>query len=1031
MQSKGIIKVFAILLVIVCFYQLTFTFVTNNVENNALAYASSRNAGTPDSMKIESAKRFKQDFLDSVSNKTVYNLGFKKWTYQQCKEQQLALGLDLQGGMSVVLQVSLEDLIRNMSGKSTDPAFVAALEEASKAQAKSNKDLVTLFGDIYQQKNAGAKLSSIFATAENKGKIDIDFTNAQVIEVIKKEASEAVARSYSIITSRIDKFGTSAANISLDNATGRIVVEMPGAQNPRRVRKVLQATAQLEFWETYTLNDIYPSFAAINTALLPYVIKEEANKSEGSAGDMFAKNNKNDTTKVVADAKPEADTTKKINALNNATNDSNKNSLLSDDTSAGGGEDTSREAIRKKNPLFAKLQMPTGEDADYNKQVAKGPMMGYASAKDTATIISYFKIPQIKAMLRNDVKFLWGAKSVEEGSNVFALYAIKKRVSSDEAPIDGSVIVDAKQDYDQQGQPDITMQMNTQGAKEWKKMTANNVGRSVAVVLDNQVYSAPNVNQEIAGGNTQIMGNFTIDEAQDLAAILKAGKLPAPAKIVEEEQVGPTLGNESIKAGLLSLLIGFLLVIFLMIIYYSTSGWVADAVLLLNLLFIIGFLASIGTALTLAGMAGILLTIAIAVDANILVFERVKEELASGKSLKVALADGYENALSSILDANITNLITGAVMLYFGLGPVKGFAVVLVAGIISSLFTAILISRIIFEWLLSRGTEIKFSTPLSKNLFKGINFDFVGRRRIGYIVSSTVIVVGILSMIFKGFDYSVDFIGGRTYTVRFSEDVSTNEVRQALTASFGDEAPIVKTFGANNQVRIITSHKINDTGLEVDSLMEHKLYDGLKSRLGGADFNTFINKNLMSSQKVGPTIADDIKSSSIIAALVSILLIFLYIVIRFRKWQYGLGAIIATIHDVMFVLALFSLLSGVMPFSLEVDQTFIAAILTIIGYSLNDTVVVFDRIREYLGIRKNQTMEVVINSAINDTLSRTLMTSLVTFLVVFVLFLFGGEVIRGFSFAMLLGVVVGTYSSIFIATPVVIDLDKDSQKVLK
>ena len=1019
MQSKGIIRLITIALILISIYYLTFTFVTRIVESKAKSYASEKAALMPDSVRELSLQDSKISYLDSLSNKNIF-LGN---TYQECKDRSLALGLDLQGGMSVVLQVSLEELIRNMSGKNQDPAFLAALEEAKKMQSSSNKDLVALFGDAYQKNNPTAKLSAIFATRENKDKIAGTATNQEVIAAIQKEASEAVERTYSIITSRVDRFGQSSANISLDKNTGRILLELPGVENPTRVRKLLQATAQLEFWDTYKLGEVYASMEQANKILRGIVKVDTTSTTGGSAADLLNETADTDTTK---NATASTDTTVKKD------NDTSKSSLLSD-TGSTESDSSKREAFIKDNPLYAVLSMPLGQDPEANKRQAEYCLLGHSKVSDTAKLMNYLRIPAVKGAFKNDMKFIWGAKPItnDSGDKYFELYAIKMRVATDEAPLNGSVITDARQEYDNKGEPSVSMQMNNQGAKEWKKMTGTAVGRQIAIVLDNQVYSAPNVNGEIAGGNSQISGSFTVEEALDLAAILKAGKLPAPARIVEEELVGPTLGKESIRNGLISLLIGLLLVMALMVVVYNRAGWIANGILLLNLLFLLATLSSLGTALTLAGMAGILLTVAIAIDANILIFERIKEELAIGKNIRSAVKDGYDHALSSILDANITNLITGFVMIYFGLGPVKGFAVVLVCGILFSLFTAILLSRVVIEWCLDKNYKLNFSTDFTKNLFKNINIDFVGMRKIGYMISGTVILVGIISMATRGFDYGVDFQGGRTYTIRFNETVDPNSVRDALTPVFGDVAPVVKTFGTSNQLRITTTYKINEQGTQVDSLVERKLFEGLKDKLGNVDFARFEAKHKMSSQTVGKTISDDIKTSSILAGLISLILIFIYIVFRFKKWQYGLGAIFATIHDVMFVLAFFSLLSHLMPFSMEIDQTFIAAILTIIGYSLNDTVVVFDRIREYLGSHKNQDMKQVINSAINNTLSRTLMTSLVAFLVIFVLFLFGGEMIRGFSFALLLGIVVGTYSSIFIATPVVVDLMKEENKVIK
>ena len=1017
MQSKGLIKWFTILMLVVSIFILTFTWAVRNVEKKANAYGNEQAAAKPESERLETQRLYKQNYLDSISDKSIY-LGF---TYEQCKKRQLAYGLDLQGGMSVVLQVSMENLIKNLAGTNAqNPAFKKALETAVANQTKSNKDLVTLFSEAYKSQNSGVSLSALFATKENAGKIQTNSTEDEVLQFIRDASNESFESASSIINNRVDKFGVTSANISADNSTNRIALELPGVENPRSVRKLLQATAQLEFWETYeNNNDIINMLSTANNTLKTIVkstdttkIATDTNSTAGTAAELLSDDNTTFSDSIIESSQ-----------ISNT--DTNKNELLNDsDTSDAAVDSTKiREEFQNNNPLFAILQLSLRE----GNKINAGPIIGYANAKDTALIMSYLKMERIKTSFPKNIKFAWSDKDIENAQNIYSLYALKPRISDMKAAITTAVIANAKQDFDEKGQPNVDMEMNDEGAKQWKKLTGDNIGKYIAIVIDDHVISSPIVNSEL-GKFSQISGGFQIDEAKQLAAVLKAGKLPAQVSIVEEDIVGPSLGKNNINKGLMSLLVGFLLIVILMVLYYNNSGWILNIVLIINLILIVGMLASLNTTLTLAGMAGILLTIAIAVDANILIYERIKEELEAGKSLRVAVDLGYKHALSSILDANFTNLITGCVMLYFGLGPVKGFAVVLVIGILSALFTAILVSRWFIESRIEAGKEIKFWTNWSRKMFKGFNIDFVGMRKIGYFVSGSVIVIGIASMFLKGFDYGVDFSGGRTYTVKFDKDVNTTNIRNVLTPVFGEMAPAVKTYGSDNQVRITTNYMIDKSGTDIDSLVETALFNGLKPIIGeGVDYNQFVNNYKMSSQKVGPTIADDIKNTSWIAALVSIVLIFIYIYLRFRKWQYSAGAILATVHDVMFVLAVFSLMHALFPFTMEVDQTFIAAILTIIGYSLNDTVVVFDRIREYLKERKNQSFKDTINSAINDTLSRTLLTSLITFIVVFVLFVFGGEAIRGFSFAMLLGVIVGTYSSIFIATPVVVDLMKNEE----
>lgn len=1024
MQAKGLVQFFAIALVVVCIYQLSFTWVTNNVEKDAKQYATenvTEDVKSRDSLLIVK----EQYYLDSMSNEVVYDLGIIDFTFQKTREQQISLGLDLQGGMNVVLQVSIEDMIRAMSYNHQDVYFNQALKMAREKEKTEQKDFITLFGEAYKEVNPmpDQGLANIFAVLENQDRINLDSSDDEVLALIREEAEDAIQRTFNILRSRIDKFGVTQPNISLQASTGRIIVELPGVGNPERVRRLLQATAKLEFWETYTNVEIYPYLLQANN-----IVRDKL----GLAADTAATDSVNldpgddDIIDLTADDEPAPTDTTKDDTLADADNELLE--FLSDTTGADTSDALSNEELRRQNPLFAVLGPAFYTDESGNQQLQNGPVVGYSAAKDTATVNHYLAMRDVKAAFPRNVKLLWGAKSLEEGSDIFALYAIKTQLNEEEAPLVGDVIVDARQDFDQNAQPEISMKMNTEGAKIWKKMTGENINKSIAIVLDDVVYSAPNVIGEIPNGNSSISGQFTINEAKDLANILKAGKLPSPAKIVEEAVVGPSLGQESIDNGLRSLISGLVIVLLFMIFYYSGSGIVANLALVSNLFFIMGVLGSLGATLTLPGMAGIVLTIGMAVDANVIIFERIREELLKGKGLRLAIIDGYKNSYSSIVDANVTTILVGFILYAFGTGPILGFATILIIGIFSSMFTAILISRLVIDWYTAKERAIGFATNLTRGAFKKINVNFIDKRKFAYVVSGIVVLVGIGSMFTKGFDLGVDFQGGRTYVVRFDQEVSTDDIKASLNDVFGSY-PIVKTFGGNNQVKITTSYMIDSTATNTDDRVEAKLYEGLQGQLGDdVTLDIFKEKHKLSSQKVGPTIADDILDAAIWATVFSLIGMFLYILIRFRKWQFGLGAVISLFHNVMVLLAIFSLLSGILPFSLEIDQAFIAALLTVIGYSINDTVVVFDRIREYLSIHHTKDMKTTINLAINSTLSRTLITSFTTLVVVIILFIFGGEMIRGFSFALLIGIMVGTYSSIFIATPIVVDLSKESKK---
>jgi SecD/SecF fusion protein len=983
MQSKGAIKFFAIALGLVCLYQLSFTFVTRSVEKKARAYAH----GDP---KREKA------YLDSVAPLPVYNLLVKKFTYLECKDLEINLGLDLRGGMNVTLEVSVVDLVRSMANNSTDPGFNKAIEMAIEKQKSSQQDFVTLFGEAFEKTNPNTKLASIFSTSELQDRINFNSNNADVLKQIKLEADGAIDRSFNILRNRIDKFGVTQPNIQ-KLGSGRILVELPGVKEPERVRRLLQGTAKLEFWTTYQNGDVFNYISQANTILAGYLaVQDSIANPKGTQNASLAS---------------KADSTKKGGNLLSKLKDQKDNTAT--DTS----KKTMEENI-KKNPLFAILQPPYIQDEKGQTGIRKqGAVVGYVNIKDTAKVNAYLALPQIKAIFPKELRLLWSFKPEEKTSRVLSLYAIKSSQPDGSAPLEGDVITDAKADMGQlTHNPEISMSMNTDGARAWKNLTHDNVGKSIAIVLDELVYSAPNVQGEIAGGHSSITGNFDVNEAKDLANILKAGRLPAPARIVEEAVVGPSLGQEAIQAGLISFVIALILVLIFMVFYYSNAGFVADVALFANIFFVMGVLVAWGAVLTLPGIAGIVLIIGMSVDANVLIYERIREEISEGKGLRLAISDGYQNAYSSIIDSNVTTLLIGIILMSFGTGPIKGFAVTLVIGILTSLFSAIFITRLIFEWLLARNSQIKFSTKLTEGAFKNIRFNFVGNRKYYYLVSSLIILAGIVSFSIKGFNFGVDFKGGRTYVIRFEKGVTTDEVRNSLVKSLG-VAPEVKTFGGSNQVKVTTTYLIDDTSVDVDNKVLSKMDEGLK---------TLNNPStIMSSQKVGPTIADDIKSSAVYSILLSLIVVFFYILIRFKKWQFSLGAVAALFHDVLIVLSFYTILNGVMPFSLEIDQAFIAAILTVMGYSITDTVVVFDRIREFLA-NKNETDKIgpVINYALNSTLSRTINTSLTIFFVLLSIFIFGGDVIRGFSFALLIGIVIGTYSSLCIATPIVIDFDK-------
>lgn len=1028
MQARGLIRFFSIALFIVCLYQLSFTYFVNRIEKKADEFAKAEittDANAPMTVQDSISKMLRkkrQAYLDSMGNIEVYNLGIKKFTYQQCKEQQLNLGLDLQGGMSVVLQISVDDLIKAMSNYNSDISFNKALAEANKKMANSQKDYVTLFGEAFTEVAPNGKLAAIFASREYQDKINFNSSNEDVLKVIRTEATEGIKRTFNILRTRIDKFGVTQPSITLDETNGRIVVELPGVDDPTRVRKLLQASAKLEFWETYDNGEVINFLAEANKVLKERMSLEDTTSSvkdslsltpTDSAGDLSLLSN---AAAMTNDSSAKKDSTGDLSMLTDTS--------TAKDTS----KEFSQEEFAKENPLFSVMTPAIYQDEQGVERVRTGAVVGYVMGKDTAKVNRILASDKVRAVFPKNLKFLWSAKSISEDKDVYQIYAIKTRSNDMRAPLEGDAITDARQDFGNTNSPEVTMSMNTQGAAIWKRLTGENVNKCIAIVLDDNVYSAPVVKGEIGGGRSSIEGGFTVNEAKDLATILKAGKLPAPARIIQEEVVGPSLGKESIAAGVNALLIAFVAVLIFMIFYYTSSGYIADIAVLINLFFIIGVLASLGATLTLPGIAGIVLTLGMAVDANVIINERIREELARGKGMKLAITDGHKASYSAIIDGNLTTLLTGIILAYFGLGPILGFATTLNIGILSTLFTAVLLGQMMFDWAMSKDKKITFGSKTTMTLFKKLNFDFVGNRRKAYLFSGTIILAGIISMFTRGFDMGVDFKGGRTYIVRFEKAVNTLEIKDALKPVFNGE-PVVRTFGGSNQVKITTAFMIEENSLTADSVVESKLYDGLKNIIGqNVPFEKFNSDYKISSQKVGPSIADDIKSSAVWATIFALVGIFIYILVRFKSWQYATGAIIALFHDVMVTLSFFSILAGFVPFSLEVNEVFIGALLTIVGYSINDTVIVFDRIRENLGVHHTESISSVVNRSINTTMSRTIITSLTVFMVVLILFLLGGEVLRGFAFALIIGVAFGTYSSIFIATPVVVEFMKDENK---
>ena len=1024
MQAKGFIRIVIIALVVVSIFQLSFTFIKNSFVGKAEAYATTQVLDIEEGLeKSYLENKAKNYYLDSIKNEEAF-LGF---TYDEINKRSLNLGLDLKGGVSMLVEIDQADVLKKLSNNTKDENFNKALEASIAAQANNQGDFITLFGKEYSKIAGDAKLSGIFAPIEKfREKITFDSSNDDVLEVLKEEANAKNSETHNVLTTRIDEFGVAQPFISEPDANGRIYIELPGADNTDRVRNIIQSAAVLEFYETVDASVAGNLLFQANDMLVGILGLEESTEDviEATVDPIEAIEAIEAVEGVVEGAEE---------ALNELEDDLGLSELEEDLAGLEGeGADTTSSAF---NPLFDILQ-PNIDVQDGRQFWRPGAIVGYVAKKDMDKVKTYLAMEEIKSIFDiARVKLAWSAKSFKGtgaiADDFYTIFALQKGIDG-KAAMSGDVITDARSVLDEFGAAAVSMRMNNVGANKWCKLTEENVGKQVAIVLDNKVFSAPNVNGAICGGSSQITGLDDFDEAQDLANILKSGKLDAQINIPQEAVVGASLGDASIRSGLLALGIGFLFVILFMILYYSGAGVIANIALLVNIVFIMGTLASLGAALTLPGLAGIVLTIGMAVDANVIIFERIKEELRKGKGARLAISDGFSRSYSAIIDANVTTFITAATLLWLGAGPVKGFAIVLMIGIIASFISAVFLSRLIFDGMSDRDKTVRMSMSWSENILKDAKFDFLGKRKITYVISAVIIIAGLVSMFTKGFELGVDFKGGRSYVVAFDQTVSTDAIRSDLSETFGS-TPQVKTFGNDRTIQIITSYEIESKDPKTDSTVTFKLYDALRGEFVTEPSNEeFMRSALVQSNKVDTSIADDIQSSAFWAGGVGAILIFLYLLIRFRKWQYGVGALGAVIHDSLILLSVFSIFWGEwFPFSLEIEQKFIAAILTVIGYSINDTVIVFDRIREYFDEHPTRDVVTNVNAAINSTLSRTLMTSFTTLLVVLILFVFGGEAIRGFSFALLMGILVGTYSSIFIASAILVDTMKGADKVKK
>ena len=989
MQNKGFVKVFAVLLTLVCLFYLSFSFVTRHYNNKAAEYA----AGDP---AKESA------YLDSLSTQKVW-LGY---TLKECREMEITLGLDLKGGMNVVLELNVADVIRSLSNNNQDENFNKALDLAYAHQAGSNKNFIDLFAEEYKALDSNARLSAIFSTFELKDKITPQSTDAQVVAVLKEELQSAIDNSFNVLRTRIDRFGVVSPNIQRLETAGRILVELPGVKEPERVRKLLQGSANLEFWETYKLPEIYQQLVAADNALATLLNKDAQTEETAATEEAPA-----------AEAQPAA-----------TDSTSNTDSLLAElnqESQENAAATQSMEEFAKQHPLFALLQI-----SQYNGQLAPGATVGVAMAKDMDKISEYLNMKQVKELLPRNLSLKWSVKAIDEKEQYFELYALKTSNRDGSPALGGDVVTDANADFVQQvgrSEQMVNMVMNAEGAKAWARLTKENIGNQIAIVLDEMVYSAPNVNDEITGGRSQITGHFTPEEAKDLANVLKSGKMAASVHIVQEDVVGPSLGQEAINAGVISFVIALVLLMVYMCLFYGlVPGLVADGALVLNIFFTMGVLASFQAVLTLPGIAGMVLTLGMAVDANVLIYERTKEELRAGKGLGKAIADGYGNAFSAIFDSNLTSIITGIVLFYFGTGPIRGFATTMIIGLGANFLTAVFLTRIVYEALLAKEklNNVTFTTSITKDLLQNPKVNFLGARKKGYLIPATIIVLGAISMATIGLNNGIDFTGGRNYVIRFDKEVQTEAVRELLTEQLEGKVSVIQ-IGTADQVRVSTNYKIDSNDPSVDQEIEQKLYDGVKSLLpDGTTVSQFTDSYIQSSQKVGPSMADDIKNAAILAVIFAMICMAAYILLRFSDISFSIGAFASVATTTLCIISFYTLLWKILPFSMEVDQTFIAAILTIIGYSINDTVVVFDRIRETIALYPKRDRYQVINEALNSTLCRTLNTSLTTLVVVLCIFILGGATIRSFTFAILLGIIVGTYSTQFVATPIAYELQK-------
>ena len=995
MQNKGFVRVFAVLLTLVCLFYLSFSFVTRYYNNKAAEYAG----GDPSKESL---------YLDSLSTQKVW-LGY---TLKQCREMEISLGLDLKGGMNVVLELNVADVIRSLSNNNQDENFNKALDLAYARQATSQKDFIDLFAEEYKNLDNGARLSAIFSTFELKDKITPQSTDAQVVSVLKDELKSAIDNSFNVLRTRIDRFGVVSPNIQRLETAGRILVELPGVKEPERVRKLLQGSANLEFWETYQLPEVYQQLVAADTVLAT-VLKEHNDEAAVTETEtVSAEGTETTATETVTD-----------NAAATSEADSLLQQIAQDKPEAQANQ--SMEEFAKQHPLFALLQIN-----QYNGQLGRGAAVGVANVRDIPKINEYLAMKQVKDVLPRNLSLKWGVKAIDEKEQFFELYAIKVTNRDGTPALGGDVVTDANADFVQQAgrsEQQVSMAMNAEGAKAWARLTKENIGKAIAIVLDDMVYSAPNVNDEITGGRSQITGHFTPEEAKDLANVLKSGKMAASVHIVQEDVVGPSLGQEAISSGVISFALALILLMIYMCAFYGIiPGLIADGALVLNIFFTMGILASFQAVLTLPGIAGMVLTLGMAVDANVLIYERTKEELRAGKSLSKAIADGYSNAFSAIFDSNLTSIITGVVLFYFGTGPIRGFATTMIIGLFASFLTAVFLTRMVYEALLAKDKlkNVTFVTSITKDLLTNPKINFLGARKTGYLIPAGIVLLGAISMMTIGLNNGIDFTGGRNYIVRFAQDVKTDEVRNMLDEKL-DGAVSVITIGTPDQVRVSTNYKIDDADPAVDQEIESLLFEGVKPLLPeGTTLDQFTTTYIQSSQKVGPSMADDIKNSAIMAVIFAMFCMAAYILLRFRDWSFSVGAFASVAVTTLCIISFYTLLWKVLPFSMEVDQTFIAAILTIIGYSINDTVVVFDRIRETIGLYPKRDRYQVINDALNSTLSRTFNTSLTTLVVVLCIFILGGSTIRSFTFAILLGIIVGTYSTLFVATPIAYEIQK-------